>query len=71
MCPADDSHLTVEFDDYFIISPSITFYSRKTDFTENATGEKGRLVSQGVEYSSGSNKNFLNINEIIEFNNKE
>lgn len=69
MCPADDSHLTVEFDDYFIISPSITFYSRKTDFTENFTGEKGRLVAQGVEYNSGTNKHFLDVSEIKDYNN--
>ena len=69
MCPADDSHLTVEFDDYFIISPSITFYSRKTDFTENSTGEKGRLVAQGVEYNSGTNKHFLDVSEIKDYNN--
>ena len=30
MCPADDSHLTVEFSDHFVISPSITFTDRKS-----------------------------------------
>ena len=69
MCPADDSHLTVEFDDYFIISPSIVFYSRKIDFTENAIGEKGRLVVQGFEYNSGANKHFLDVSEIKDYNN--
>jgi UDP-N-acetylglucosamine 4,6-dehydratase len=69
MCPADDSHLTLEFDDYFIISPSIIFYSRKMDFTENAIGEKGRLVAQGFEYNSGTNKHFLDISEIKDYNN--
>ena len=69
MCPADDSHLTLEFDDYFIISPSIIFYSRKMDFTENAIGEKGRPVAQGFEYNSGTNKHFLDISEIKDYNN--
>ena len=69
MCPADDSHLTLEFDDYFIISPSIIFYSRKMDFTENAIGEKGRLVAQGFEYNSGTNKHFLDVSEINDYNN--
>ena len=68
MCPADDSHLTVEFNDFFIISPSIVFYSRKTDFTENIFGEKGKQVEQGFEYNSGTNKHFLDIREIIEYN---
>ena len=31
MCPADDSHLTLEFDDHFIIKPTIQF-SHITDF---------------------------------------
>ena len=30
MCPADDSHHTIEFDDHFVIAPSVIFYS--TDF---------------------------------------
>jgi UDP-N-acetylglucosamine 4,6-dehydratase/5-epimerase len=69
MCPADDSHLIFEFDDYFIISPCIIFFSRKTNFTENAIGEKGRLVAQGFEYNSGTNKHFLNVTEIEDYNN--
>jgi len=68
MCPADDSHLTVEFDDHFIISPSITFYSRKSNFTENLLHEKGITVKQGFEYNSGSNINFLDINTIKSYN---
>ncbi|MBT6050164.1 MAG: UDP-N-acetylglucosamine 4,6-dehydratase (inverting), partial [Candidatus Scalindua sp.] len=35
MCPADDSHLTIEFKDHFVIKPSITFFSRENDFTSN------------------------------------
>ena len=70
MCPADDSHLTLEFDDYFIISPSIIFYSRKNDFTTNLLGEEGVYVNLGVEYNSGTNSNFLTTSEIIDFNNK-
>ena len=68
MCPIDDSHLTVEFDDHFIISPSITFYSRKSNFTENLLHEKGITVKQGFEYNSGSNINFLDINTIKSYN---
>jgi len=70
MCPSDDSHLTVEFKNYFVITPSIKFFSRNSDFTENELQEKGKIVGQGFEYSSGSNINFLNLNEIISYNNK-
>jgi UDP-N-acetylglucosamine 4,6-dehydratase/5-epimerase len=68
MCPSDDSHLTVEFDDYFVISPSIVFYSRPNDFSSNAIGDKGFKVNQGFEYSSGNNSFFLNKEEILKYN---
>ncbi len=69
MCPVDDSHLTINFESYFVISPSITFFSRENDFTKNSLGEAGVAVKQGFEYSSGKNPHFLNINEIINYNN--
>ena len=68
MCPADDSHLTIEFEDHFVISPSITFYSRGNDFTSNALGETGEPVEQGYEYNSGTNPKFLNAEEIRSYN---
>jgi len=67
MCPKDDSHLTIEFDDHFVLSPSINFHDEKYDFTINVIGEKGQLVEQGFEYHSGENPHFLNINEICEY----
>ena len=70
MCPTDDSHLTVEFKDHYVITPSITFFSRKNDFNSNSLGEIGKAVEQGVEYSSGSNPHFLSIDEIEEYNHK-
>jgi UDP-N-acetylglucosamine 4,6-dehydratase len=71
MCPADDSHLTVEFANHFVISPSISFFSRLTDFKENLLGEKGESVHQGFEYNSGGNTHFLDEDEIISYNSKE
>jgi len=68
MCPKDDSHLTIEFDDYFVIIPSIIFYSRKSDFTKNILKEKGCVVKQGFEYNSGSNSDFLDIDKIKLYN---
>jgi len=68
MCPADDSHLTLEFGDHYVIRPSISFNAGSNDFTINATGEKGRDVPMGFEYQSGSNPHFLRVDEIAEFN---
>ena len=69
MCPADDSHLTIEFDDHYVISPSITFHSGNNDFMVNAIAEKGSPVEQGFEYNSGKNEHFLSIDELIEYDN--
>jgi UDP-N-acetylglucosamine 4,6-dehydratase/5-epimerase len=63
MCPADDSHLTLEFADHFVIKPAIQF-AAIADFTVNALGEKGRPVEQGFEFSSGNNSRFLTVDEI-------
>ncbi len=70
MCPADDSHLTLEFDDHFVICPTIKFYSLENDFSLNGLGEKGKAVEQGYEYHSGNNPHFLNTKEILEFDNQ-
>ncbi|SDX87810.1 UDP-N-acetylglucosamine 4,6-dehydratase (inverting) [Delftia lacustris] len=70
MCPADDSRLTLDFDDHYVIGPSITFSSRGNDFAINALGVRGAPVEPSFEYNSGSNDNFLTIPQIIEFNKK-
>ncbi|QDP72359.1 UDP-N-acetylglucosamine 4,6-dehydratase (inverting) [Legionella israelensis] len=68
MCPADDSHLTLEFEDHYVIRPTITFTTYKNDFTVNQIGEQGKPVAQGFDYNSGTNEHFLTTDEIIEFN---
>ncbi len=67
MCPADDSHLTLEFDDYYVIRPTIQF-STPVEFSVNRIGETGRPVEQGFEYNSGKNPHFLNVEEIKAIN---
>ncbi len=67
MCPADDSHLTIEFDDHYVIRPSIVFLESSSEFGVNRLGEKGALVEQGFEYNSGTNNHFLNLEEILEY----
>ncbi|WP_434952532.1 UDP-N-acetylglucosamine 4,6-dehydratase (inverting) [Shewanella sp. HL-SH4] len=64
MCPADDSHHTIEFDDHFVITPSISFFGREHDYSISQLGEKGALVKPGFEYHSGNNHHFLSIAEI-------
>jgi UDP-N-acetylglucosamine 4,6-dehydratase len=65
MCPSDGSHMTLEFDDHYVIEPSVEFRSVK-DFSVNAEGENGRRVEQGFEYNSGTNPWFISVAEIRE-----
>jgi UDP-N-acetylglucosamine 4,6-dehydratase/5-epimerase len=67
MCPADDSHLTLEFDDHYVIKPTIQF-SGQVDFSVNRLGETGRPVEPGFEYHSGKNSRFLAVDEIVALN---
>ena len=68
MCPADDSHLTLEFSDHYVIAPTITFVSRRNDFKVDRLGETGKPVARGFEYNSGTNPHFLDVPQIVEFN---
>ena len=70
MCPADDSHLTLEFDDHYVICPSIKFYNDDHNYSRNLIDEIGHTVEQGYEYHSGKNPHFLTPEEIIEFDKK-
>jgi len=70
MCPKDDSHLTVEFDNHYTIMPTITFHDKNPNYLENAIGETGASVEQGFEYNSGNNTDFFTIDEIKSLNNK-
>lgn len=68
MCPADDSYHTYEFEDHFVIAPSIKFSSRTNDFDTNGLNESGTLVKPEFEYNSRNNTHFMTIEEIRSFN---
>jgi UDP-N-acetylglucosamine 4,6-dehydratase/5-epimerase len=67
MCPRDDSHLTLEFKDHFLIRPTIQF-NHPSDFACNALGEAGTPVAEGFEYNSGTNPDFLTVEELGRLN---
>lgn len=68
MCPADDSHLTLEFEKHFVIRPAIKFWGANTpSYETDELGAKGRDVAEGFEYNSGTNPRFLNVEEIRDF----
>jgi len=65
MCPVDDSHLTLEFHDHFVIKPSIVF-TDPINYTTNSLGEKGETVKAGFEYNSKDNDLWLSHKELLE-----
>ena len=65
MCPRDDSHLTLEFHDHYVIKPSIQF-TEAADFTKNNCGETGSPVDYGFKYSSETNTQWLTSKELLE-----
>jgi UDP-N-acetylglucosamine 4,6-dehydratase len=70
MCPEDGAHLTLEFDDHYLIRPSITFYGEPDgEYSVNALNESGHPVPADFCYDSQSNPHFLSIAEIKQLNN--
>jgi UDP-N-acetylglucosamine 4,6-dehydratase len=63
MCPKDDSHLTLEFTDHYVIRPTILF-NVPVNHSRNALGESGKPVAEGFEYNSGTNEKFLSVEEL-------
>jgi len=68
MCPADDSHRTIEFKNYFIITPTVLTRLDKNNYLKSKENEKGKFVKPGFEYNSGNNKKYLNIKQISNIN---
>lgn len=64
MCPSDDSHLTLEFEDHYVICPTIQF-AHHSDFSTNKIGERGVPVTQGFEYNSGNNEEWLSHADLL------
>ena len=69
MCPRDDSMHTIEFKDFFIIRPSITFFGKQDpdEYKTTKIGEEGKPVPIGFEYNSYNNPHYLTVKEIVEF----
>ena len=64
LCPADDSRLTIEFKNHYIIVPSTNFENRKKEYLKNRVNEIGKFVKSDFIYESGKNPKFLDIKEI-------
>ena len=73
MCPADDAHQTLAFDDHFVIKPAIEFFSA-ADYAKNRLGERGLPVPDGYQYSSDTNDQWLEgdaLHRVVEVTRRE
>ncbi|PCH99907.1 MAG: UDP-N-acetylglucosamine 4,6-dehydratase (inverting) [Alphaproteobacteria bacterium] len=69
MCTKDDSYLTVEFKNHYVIKPSIQ-YTTPVDYEHDGNGETGKMVEQGFEYESETNPHFLSVSDLQELHKK-
>lgn len=67
MVPADNSRQTLEFSDHYIIKPSILF-TAPVDYRINRLKEKGVPVADSFEYNSGTNPDFLTVEQLRAMN---
>lgn len=64
LCSKEESHLVVEFKNYYIIKP-MTVFSENRNYNVSRLNEKGKVMKDSsFEYSSNTNKKVLNIFEI-------
>lgn len=64
MIPKDDSHLSLEFHDHYVIMPAIQL-AQKVDFSVNRMGETGQKVTPFFEYSSETNDHWLSCEDLL------
>lgn len=65
MIPEDDSRHCYEFDEFYLIEPSIVFQT-PIDYSVSADGLRGVRVKEAFEYSSATNTQWLDDKEIVE-----
>jgi UDP-N-acetylglucosamine 4,6-dehydratase/5-epimerase len=58
MIPGDEARNTLEFDMYYVIQPQFRFFSRRFK------SEEGKRVPEGFEYSSGTNTQWVRVDEL-------
>ena len=65
MVPKDDSRLTIEFEDHYVIKPTITFTQGDVNYHRNRLNETGKNVEIGFEYSSDKNHLWLDKDRLL------
>ncbi|HCA41960.1 MAG TPA: UDP-N-acetylglucosamine 4,6-dehydratase (inverting) [Bacteroidetes bacterium] len=71
MITETDSLNTIEFKDYFVILPSILSELWEVeDFRKNSNGSEGKFCEFGFKYNSGTNDEWLSVEQIKDLINK-
>jgi len=70
MITESDAMNTIEFDDYYVIVPSIEIWN-KTNFQNQSNRNIGKQCSDGFSYNSNCNHDFLSVESIRELIIKE
>jgi UDP-N-acetylglucosamine 4,6-dehydratase len=65
MITKDDARITLEFDDHFVICPSIKFTDSDVDYSKNCVCEMGKLTPNDFEYSSDKNNEWLDAKAML------
>jgi UDP-N-acetylglucosamine 4,6-dehydratase len=68
MITRDDSLRTIEYDDHYILGPTIKFMDLEVDYLTNALGDKGHKVDVDFTYDSYTNERYLTVDEIVSMN---
>ena len=63
MITQSDALNTIEFEDYYVILPSIQIWN-KEKFINKSNFRKGRPCEEGFSYNSNTNQHFLSVNEL-------
>ena len=63
MITKSDGLNTIEYEDYYVILPSIRIWS-KEKFINKSNFRKGRPCEEGFSYNSNTNQHFLSVNEL-------
>jgi UDP-N-acetylglucosamine 4,6-dehydratase len=64
MVPEEMAHHSLEFEDHYVITPSIVFFEKNMNYLKNKLGQLGKTVTDKFEYNSGTNPRFLSVEEL-------
>ena len=57
LVPEDDARRTIEFDNYYVIQPELSFWKKRE-------GLKGKICKDGFSYTSDNNSDFMSVDRL-------